>query len=178
MKTSWLDYQSSLSAFLRSRVGNPDDAEDLLQEILIKIHSNLQTVKDNSKVKPWIFQIANNTIIDFYRQRNKEHKLNVDDLWYEQQEAHVVKELARCILPIMQHLPEKDAALLMAIEIEAVPQKTYAKRNNINYSTLKSRVKKSRQKLFKLFSDCCEFSIDSQGSVLDYKQKSKSCSRC
>lgn len=174
----WTEYQSSLKSFLHSKVGNPDDVEDLLQEILIKTHKNLHSVKDNEKIKSWVFQIANNTIIDFYRQSNKAHELSAEDLWYKQEEPQIIRELSLCVLPFIKGLPEEDADLLMAIEIEALSQKEYAARKNMNYSTLKSRVKKSRKKLYSLFSNCCDFSIDNKGNLSQFKQRSTSCSRC
>ncbi len=61
----WQDYQSNLRAFLKSRVDSPDNIEDLLQDILIKVHRNVSGLKSRDKLKPWLFQIANNTIMDF-----------------------------------------------------------------------------------------------------------------
>ena len=176
----WTAYQSSLKAFLHSRIANPEDAEDLLQEILIKTYIGFQTITDGSKIKPWLFQIANNTIIDFYRKNNKQkNDLTSDELWYEEQnEEQVVKVLSQCLLPFIKQLPERDATLLVAIEIEEISQKDFAKNNNINYSTLKSRVKQSRKKLYDLFNSCCDFSIDARGSIMEYKPKSGNCNRC
>lgn len=179
LESIWAEYQSSLKAFLRSKVSNPEDAEDLLQEILIKTHKSLQTITDKSKIKSWIFQIANHTIIDFYRQNKNQNELTADDLWYdEQDEALVVKGLSRCLLPFIKQLPKEEADLLIAVEIEEVSQKEYAENNGLNYSTLKSRVKKSRQKLHNLFNNCCDFSIDAQGNLIEYKSKSGKCDGC
>jgi len=174
----WTEYQSSLKSFLHSKVRNPDDVDDLLQEILIKTYKSLQTVKDSKKIKSWVFQIAHNTIIDFYRHSSKANALTADDLWYEQEEPQVTKELSLCVLPFIKALPDEDAELLMAIEIEEMSQKDYADSKNINYSTLKSRVKKSRQKLYSLYSNCCDFSLDNQGNLNQFKQKNTSCSSC
>lgn len=174
----WTEYQSILKGFLHSKVRNPDDVDDLLQEILIKTHNSLQSVKDNKKIKSWLFQIAHNTIIDFYRQSNKANALTADDLWYEQEAPQVTKELSLCVLPFIKALPAEDAELLMAIEIEEVSQKNYADSKNINYSTLKSRVKKSRQKLYSLYNNCCDFSLDNQGNLNEFKQKNTSCTSC
>jgi RNA polymerase sigma-70 factor (ECF subfamily) len=102
----WTEYQSSLKSFLHSKVGNPDDVDDLLQEILIKTHKNLHSVKDNEKVKSWIFQIANNTIMDFYRQGNKARELTADDLWYQQEEPQIIRELSLCVLPFIMGCPK------------------------------------------------------------------------
>lgn len=174
----WAEYQSILKSFLHSKVSNPDDVDDLLQEILIKTHKNLQTVNDNKKIKSWLFQIAHNTIIDFYRQSSKANALTVDDLWYEQEAPQVTKELSLCVLPFIKELPAEDAELLMAIEIEEISQKDYANLKKINYSTLKSRVKKSRHKLYSLYKNCCDFSLDHQGNLSQFKQKNASCSSC
>lgn len=179
LEVIWSEYQSSLKAFLRSKVSNPEDVEDLLQEILIKTHRNLTTISDNQKVKSWLFQIANNTIIDFYRQNKKRTELTEDDLWFdEQNEEQIVKELSRCLLPFIKKLPDEDAELLSVIEIEGISQKEYAEKSGLKYSTLKSRVKKSREKLHGLFTTCCDFSIDSQGNLIEYKSKSDKCDRC
>ncbi|SON49899.1 RNA polymerase sigma factor SigZ [Vibrio tapetis] len=175
----WSAYQSSLKAFLHSRIANPEDAEDLFQEILIRTYHGFQTVTDGSKIKPWLFQIANNTIIDFYRKNKKQNALTEDDLWYsEQNSEQVIHDLSQCLLPFINQLPNQDAELLIAIEIEDVSQKDYAYKHGINYSTLKSRVKQSRAKLFNLFNNCCDFSIDSRGNIMEYQPKSGNCDRC
>ena len=61
--------------------------------------------------------------------------------------------------------------ILIAIEINGESQKDYAKRNNINYSTLKSKLKKSREVLRILFEDCCHIDIDKRGQIYDHTKK-------
>lgn len=178
IKTIWTEYQSNLKAFLHSKVDNPEDVKDLLQDILIKTHLNMHSLKESSKVKSWIFQIANNTIIDFYRKKRKGRNISPEALWYEQEEPQILKELSQCVLPFINSLSPSDAELLVAIEIEGKSQKTYAKNNNLNYSTLKSRVKKSRQELYRLFNNCCDFSLDSQGNLIEYQTKGSRCTKC
>ncbi|PMJ88293.1 RNA polymerase sigma factor SigZ [Vibrio sp. 10N.261.55.A7] len=175
--TIWSEYRNSLKGFLHKNVANHDDVDDLLQEVLIKTYNKLDTIKDKSKLKSWLFQIANNTIIDFYRKSKPHSELQDETVWQSEPEA-VMEELSDCVVPFIQGLPEEHAALLTAIEIEGIPQKEYAENNGIKYSTLKSRVQKSRQLLHGLFSECCEFSVDAQGNVLDYHQKPTPCSKC
>ncbi|NAS32070.1 sigma-70 family RNA polymerase sigma factor [Flavobacteriaceae bacterium R38] len=52
-------------------MGNTFDADDLLQEILIKIWSNLSSFKGNSSISTWIYRIATNTAILYSKRRNK-----------------------------------------------------------------------------------------------------------
>lgn len=178
IKIIWSQYQTSLKAFLHSKIANPSDVDDLMQDILIKTYQHLNKVKEPSKVKSWLFQIANNAVIDFYRRNHKTRTIDSDSLWYGQDEPQIIIELSRCIQPFINALSEDDATLLNAIEIEGVSQKEYAKNNNINYSTLKSRVTLSRQKLHQLFNSCCDFAIDSQGNLLDVTLKNNTCAKC
>ncbi len=179
LEVLWKEYQSSLKRFLHSKVSCPDDVDDLLQEIMLKIHSNLKSVKDTSKIHSWIFQIAHNTIIDYYRQKHRQSAVLSEELWYQEfDKADTMKELALCLLPFIQQLPRKDADLLVAIEIEKIPQKLYAEKMGLNYSTLKSRVKQSRKKLYSLFQSCCEFSVDTQGNIMEYAPRRADCARC
>lgn len=174
----WLEYQAKLKAFLRKNVSNPADVDDLLQEILIKSYQNFNAVKDTKKVKSWLFQIANNTIIDFYRKRARAFDVTSNDLWYEDGEEEVLSQLSQCVLPFIKGLPDEEANLLIAIEIEGESQKQFSEKNNIKYSTLKSRVQKSRQMLFQLFNNCCELTIDQKGNLSGFQSKGKNCSNC
>ena len=74
----WNQFSSDLKSFILSRVKNEDDADDILQNTFIKIHDNLSKLRDNSKIKPWIYQITRNLIIDYFRSVNQDS--HVDDL--------------------------------------------------------------------------------------------------
>lgn len=56
VKQLWQEYSNQLQNFLLSRVNNPSDVDDLLQEILIKTYQNLDTVKEADKFSAWLFQ--------------------------------------------------------------------------------------------------------------------------
>ncbi|WP_163390496.1 RNA polymerase sigma factor SigZ [Enterovibrio norvegicus] len=174
----WHEYQSSVKAFLHAKVSNPDDVDDLLQDILLKTYLHLNEVKDRTKVKSWLFQIANNAIVDFYREKGRSKRISQDDLWFEREKEQVREDLVSCLLPFIQALPHEDAEMLTSIEMNGQSQKAYAKEQGINYSTLKSRLQKSREKINALFQDCCELSLDKNGSVIDYEARSKNGKYC
>ncbi|WP_420589510.1 RNA polymerase sigma factor SigZ [Bacterioplanoides sp.] len=177
----WSEYRSALNAFLLSKVSNPQDAEDLLQDILIKTHKNLDKLREARSIKAWLFQIANNTIIDFYRTRARSHEvqqqLDEESLWYSQSEQSIKAELSHCIEPFIQCLSEANAELLTAIDLNGESQKVYAEQLGISYSTLKSRVQKARTELRGLFDRCCHMQLDAQGNLMDYERKD-SCNGC
>jgi len=174
----WLNYRSNLKAFLHSKVSNPSDVDDLLQEILIKAYTNLHQVSSTNNVKSWLFQITNNTIMDYYRLKNKSNSLQSEELWYSEDDPDLQQSLSDCVLPLINALPASSAELLNKIDIQGMSQKEYAKEHRIDYSTLKSRVQKSRILLRNLFEECCVMSFDKNGGVIDYFSKSNSCSKC
>lgn len=180
----WAEYQQTLKAFLHSKVSNSADVDDLLQEILIKTFQNLHKVQDASSVKSWLFQLANNTIIDFYRKharQQRDSKIDADDLWFADLDHNeeFKQNLSLCIEPFIQALPEQSASLLLAVDIKGQSQKALAEEQNVSYSTIKSRVQKNRGDLKNLFEQCCNLSLDKQGNVIDCELKPESgCGNC
>ena len=177
----WTEYQQALKSFLYSKVSNHADVDDLLQEILLKTYHNLSSVNKADSVKSWLFQVANRTIIDFYRQRAREQRdgeLNEEDLWFEQADANLDQQLAQCVRPFINALPQQQSQLMEAVELNGQSQKQIAEKVGVSYSTLKSRVQKGRLELKKLFEDCCTLQLDKRGNLLDCEKKSNGCNHC
>lgn len=177
----WTQYQQALRGFLHAKLSDPDDADDLHQEILIKTHQNLHQVQDVENVKAWLFQLANRTIIDFYRKRARQRRDNdlvVDDLWFEPSSVTIEQEMSGCMRPFIHALPPEQSQLLDEIELQGKSQTHLAEKIGLNYSTLKSRVQKSRAQLKKMFQECCTLELDQYGSVIDCEIKSKGCVNC
>lgn len=178
LEDTWLEYRARIKAFLHSRVSNPSDVEDLLQEISIKALAGLPTLEDNSKFQPWLFQIAHRTIIDFYRENARARTIHPDDLWYFEDDVQTMRDLERCIEPLIKLLPTETAQMLTAIDIEGMSQRRYAAARGLSYSTLKSRVQKGRSALREVFENCCHMSLDAQGNVAEFRSKSGICENC
>jgi RNA polymerase sigma-70 factor (ECF subfamily) len=175
IESIWNEYRLSLHRFLSSKIDNHADVEDLLQIILIKTHKSLGSLKSEDRIKPWLFQIANRSIIDFYRKRATTRSIEPEDLWYEDYEEN---ELLGCIEPFINALPDEQADLIRGIELQGQSQKEYAEQHNIPYSTLKSRVQKSRLALRKLFDQCCSLELHDSGRVQSCNVESTGCARC
>lgn len=179
IESIWREYSKELQSFLYSRISNKDDVEDVLQEVLIKTHQQLSTLKSRDKLKPWLYQLTRNTVIDFYRKQGKESEINSEVLWHQEEETKQIQnELTGCILPFIRALPDDMANLITAIDIQGRPQKELAEELKVPYSTLKSRVQKSRVALKKLYQSCCHFELDRDGNIADYEEKESKCQRC
>ena len=71
----WRGMVAQLRAFVRRRIADPERAEDLVGEILLRIHQNLGSVDDEERLTHWVFRVARNAVIDEYRRagRSREH---------------------------------------------------------------------------------------------------------
>ncbi len=63
----WDTFNVNLKQFILRRVASEDNAEDILQEVFVKIHTRIHTLRDEEKLPGWIYQIARNAIYDYYR---------------------------------------------------------------------------------------------------------------
>lgn len=174
----WPQYQSRLRAFLRKRLANAADVDDVLQEISIKVLNGLPQLAEHSKLQPWLFQTAQHAVVDHYRRSKKGSALHPDDLWYGAEEPEVRRELEHCIEPFIDALPAETAQLLRAVDLEGQAQKSVAADLGLPYSTLKSRVQQGRTDLRKLYEDCCTLRRDSRGLIADYDPKPETCKKC
>ena len=69
-------YRNHLMNFIKSKVSCAEDAKDIYQEVIVKIiHKSASLAKEES-LKSWIFTIARNQIVDYYRSRKKTENLD------------------------------------------------------------------------------------------------------
>ena len=77
----WHEVIAQLRAFVRRRIADPDRAEDLVGDIVLRIHQNLGSVDDQEKLAHWVSRVARNAVIDEYRRaaRSREQLLDTPD---------------------------------------------------------------------------------------------------
>lgn len=164
----WNQFRNELHGFILSRVSDKDVADDLLQEIFIKIHLKKDTLQESSKLTSWVYQIARNTIIDHYRKG----KAPEDEV--EQLELPPVEELEKvgisfnqCIRPFIDRLEPKYKDALVQTSFGNISQKEYARKLDISYSGAKSRIQRARQMVKDQFMACCPIVVDKYGNIVD-----------
>jgi len=172
----WDQYSRRLRAFIRSRVWDDAEAEDILQEVFIRIHRHLCCQPEWDKPQSWIYQIARNLIIDHYRRRRETVQLPQGlpaepDLPEEDPEA----ELALSLKEMINELPEPYRQALLLTVYEGLSQKQLAESVGISLSGAKSRVQRARGKLRNMLLRCCHFEFDRRGHIVDYYQRCCCC---
>jgi RNA polymerase sigma-70 factor (ECF subfamily) len=172
----WNQYSRRLGTFIRGRVEDDAEAEDILQEVFIRIHRNLCCQADRDKPESWIYQIARNLIIDHYRKRRTwvelPENLPSEPDWGEwvNLEDDPEAKLALSLREMIDELPEPYSQALILTEYQGLSQKQLAERLGISLSGAKSRVQRAREKLRDMLLNCCHFELDRRGRVLDYYQ--------
>jgi RNA polymerase sigma-70 factor, ECF subfamily len=186
----WCELRDRLHAFIARRVDNPADAEDLLQEVFLRIHQHLTTVRDTGRLIPWIFQLARNVITDYYRAASRRHEIpdqplrdseedtskreGTPSLYSDEQASHQY-ELAPCLTPLIERLPEHYREAVILVEMEGLPQRELSERLAVSLSGAKSRVQRGRDKLKQLLLRCCQVELDKRGNVMDYQPEAERC---
>jgi RNA polymerase sigma-70 factor (ECF subfamily) len=173
----WQAYHNELHRFIRSRVSDPATADDILQDVFLRIHSRIETLNNCDKVQSWVFQIARNAVVDHYRARKDSTELpeTIPDGGPDStEEALPEAETCRmdnCMLPMIQSLPDKYRDAVIMAEIDGLPQKQIAEKLGISLSGAKSRVQRGRAMMKGMLLDCCRFDFDRRGNVIDYDRR-------
>lgn len=174
----WEAFHTPLHGFIRKRVADEMVAEDLLQEVFLKIHQHGDTLQDVKKLESWIYQITRNAIIDFYRNARPTSSLDTPealDLPEELPDDDIVSELLPCVQAMVNNLPEQDRQALVLTEYQGLTQKEFGERTGLSFSGAKSRVQRAREKLKQQLLTCCHFELDRRGHVINYQARCQCC---
>ncbi|TLX71952.1 RNA polymerase sigma factor SigZ [Labilibacter sediminis] len=175
----WKNFYNYVSVFVDKRIFDKELREDCVQEIFIKINRGLPSLKDESKLESWIFQIARNTIADFNRKKVKQKLIPITNHDREQEtDENINTEVADWIIPFIKQLPLKYSEPLSLYEIEGWTQKEISIKEKISLSGVKSRIQRGRLKLKNALNECCNFVQDKRGNILDYKPRQDDCTNC
>jgi RNA polymerase sigma-70 factor, ECF subfamily len=169
----WREMLPQLRAFVRRRIADPDRADDLVAEILLRIHQNVGSLDDRERLPNWVFRIARNAIIDEYRRagRSREHlraTLQDEAIQVDEDEPTVVRELSACMRPLLAGLPVAQRAAVEMIDLDGMSQADAAQRAGVSLSGMKSRVQRGRRSLAEQLGQCCALTLDGRGLPMDY----------
>lgn len=73
-------YQGKLFAYLYRLIGNKDEAEDLLQDVFIKVYKNLHSYDSERKFSSWIYRIAHNEAVNYIKRKSLKRFISWEDI--------------------------------------------------------------------------------------------------
>lgn len=153
--------------FVKKRINHVQDAEDITQDVFYKMANT--TISDIQNVKSWMYTIAQNTITDYYRKKEPQFVTTEplelpDESPYENE---LVQEMASCLTVFINQLPQADRKVIIESEIKGKSQKEIALMYDINYVTVRSKIQRGRQKIQKMFVQCCAVKQDRRGGIIE-----------
>lgn len=172
----WTKYSNDLKQFIISRVKDPHLADDILQDSFLKIHTKLHTLNDLNKLKPWIFTITRNSIMDHFKSSGKVFEFPGFEKETRQQEnSHTEKD---CLRGILSSLPKKYRDPIFLSDIKGLKQAEVAKQLNQSLPTTKSQIQRARKLIAEGFMKCCGFTLNEKGVLVGEIQEKENCKVC
>ena len=161
---------------------DPDSAEDLVQETLLKAFKHYDSLRPDSNLKAWLTRVLTNTFINQYRRKQVRHRSQelYDPDWMNERVssnwAHnaakrpgqqVVDRFIRDKLSeAVAQLPEPYRQVLLLTDVEELAYKEVAEVLDIPIGTVMSRLHRARRKLRAMLSEYAQ--LDNDGKVTEF----------
>jgi len=169
---AWKELEPQLRPYLARRVASAADIDDLLQEIFVRLHQGLSSLKDEERFGGWVYRIAQNALVDHARRNTRARSVELRDTAesepiFESSSDELQAELGQCVALFVGRLPSAYREAITLTELEGLDQKRAAEMLGISLSALKSRVQRGREKIRRMFEGCCEIAVDGRGRVVE-----------
>ncbi len=143
------DYSKKVMSYIRTKISNPTEAEDLHSVVFTKVFEKFSSF-DQSKasVSTWVYTVARNTLIDFFRTRKIHDELGDEDVVEENAfqgilDEETLGELAQAL----ERLPERERDLIVMHYYNNMQLKEIALKMHMSYSNCKLIHNKALMKL-------------------------------
>ena len=185
--------RDQIFGYVRRRVATVQDAEDIVQDVFVRIHANLDQLQDAQRLTPWIYRIAHNVVTDYHRRRataggaieklaeetERTARGRSRDDALENGSSKASAELAHCTAALMERLPERQRQAMALTELDGLTQKQAAEQLDLSVPGVKARVRRGRRQLKQLLLDCCHVELDRRRGVVDYEPRNGgTCNEC
>lgn len=174
-------FRPRIFRYLTRLVGD-HEAEDLAQEVFVKISQGLETFRGESKLSTWIYRVATNSALDrlrspSFRQSQKsvtsdltEEREEGQEIWIEDKTPSVDQQLIQeemneCIRNFIDTLPENYRTVIALSELKDLKNNEIAEILGISLETVKIRLYRARARLKKELETHCSFYRDERNEL-------------
>ncbi len=164
LMTAWHHHEAELRAWLRGRLNNPHDVEDLLQDLFLKALRQDKKFCQIENARAWLFEVARNALADRLRLMKEQVELP-EDLVHEIDEPIPVDTLAQCLPRALAELAVEDSEAITLCDLEGLSQEDYARMKGLSLPGAKSRVQRARKRLREHLGRVCQVRFDEAGKV-------------
>ncbi|HXU64831.1 MAG TPA: sigma-70 family RNA polymerase sigma factor [Polyangia bacterium] len=169
---AWRDIEARLRPFVARRVTSAAEVDDVVQEILVRVHKGVASLRDGESFGGWVYRIAARAIADAARAEARQPLARAADSVDAASEdpdepAELQRELGECVALFVARLPSPYREAITLTELQGLTQKDAADMLGTSLSGMKSRVQRGRDKIRAMFEECCEISVDCRGRVVE-----------
>ena len=156
--TLFQKYQPVVYARARFLVQNPQDAEDLTQEVFIKAYQNLPKLRDANRFAGWLSRIVKNVCVTWIHQQKEISKscqgggdpiLNLSSAEGTPEQFLMKKELNQTILKAIDSLPATDAAVAHDFYIDDLSYDEISEERGLSHRAIACRLHRAKQRIAK-----------------------------
>jgi len=143
-------YQERLYWHIRRLVGVHEDASDVLQNVLIKVHRNIHQFAGNSKLYTWLYRIASNEAFTFIKQQKRHKVADLDTSFISalQADPYFDGDAAQIKLQVaLRQLPDKQQIVFVMRYFEALPYEEMSKVLETSVGALKASYHHAAKKI-------------------------------
>jgi RNA polymerase sigma-70 factor (ECF subfamily) len=141
-----------VTGYLRRMLGNAADADDLLQETLLRIARALPDLEERAVLKTWAFRIAHNVAVDHLRKTKRATFVELDDqpeaVDHEEEEGRlIIGEMNACIRGVIDSLPPEYRSPLVLSQLEGRSVAEVADICSLSIGAAKVRIHRAKARL-------------------------------
>jgi RNA polymerase sigma factor (sigma-70 family) len=147
-------------AFLKKRVGNENEAEEILQAAYAKGLRKLETIDKGENAVAWFFRLLRNSLIDHWRHRAVESKAlsqyahETDEL-SQRSQAALEKAVCACMKKLVKTVKPEYADAIEKVDLGEMGIQDYARRAGVSTNNATVRIHRARQSLKKRLVETC-----------------------
>jgi RNA polymerase sigma-70 factor (ECF subfamily) len=167
LEPAWSAVQGPVRGFLQRRLhGDDATADDLTQEVFLRVRRGLAGLRAETALGPWVMRIARSVLVDHLRRRRPTAGMaGVDPCQPEAaaEEAGDRAALAAWLHGQLEHLPAGEADAIRLTDCAGLTMVRAAERLEIGVPALKARVRRGRARLRLALAACCAVILDGRG---------------
>jgi RNA polymerase sigma factor (sigma-70 family) len=144
--------QLAVERFVRFRISNVYDAEDILQEVFLTAFKNFGQLKTEASFKAWIIGIARHKCNDYFRKKSKDLEIPIEELnEFQLSQTRFGYVENNTVSDVLEALGNKDKQILYLSYWKELPQTEIAARLGIPIGTVKSRLYTAKQNFKRIY---------------------------
>ena len=167
LNTAWTAHERELRGWLRHRLGNVAEADDVLQDLFLKALRQGDRFCAVHNARAWLFEVARNTLADRLRVARDTVELP-EDLSAPLEDTDTVDSLTACLPRVLSELSDEDRDVITQCDLRGVPRADFATASGLSLSAAKSRLQRARLRLKARMTQVCQVQIDGAGHVADF----------